>query len=113
MQRCERREIWHGSDWKSGGGREPELDEIPMIADAGHRMMAGLRLFVAETPDDRRLRQRIEATVMLGLYDTASPLCDLPDRGMHLRPRRLDEVPITVTNVCTNRIYGLPETMRI
>ena len=111
MQRCERKEIWHGSQWT--GGIEPSPDEKKMIEAAGQRMMADLRLFIAEMPDERRLRQRIEAAIMLGLYKTPKPLCDLPDTGMYLRPRRPDEGAIAVTNVCSSRIYGLPETMSV
>ena len=83
-----------------------------MIEAAGRRMMADLRLFIAEIPD-KRLRQRVEAVIIRGLYDGPKPLCDLPDRGMYLAPRREDEEPITVTNVCNSRIYGLPETMSV
>jgi hypothetical protein len=110
MQRCERREIWHGSQWT---GITPGPADHAKIEEGSRRMMADLRLFVAEMPDERRLRQRVEAAIMLGLYDTPAPLCDLPDRGMHLRPRRSDEAPITVTNVCSSQIYGLPETMSV
>ena len=110
MQRCERKEIWHGSQWT---GIEPSPDETKMIEAAGQRMMADLRLFIAEMPDERRLRQRVEAAIMLGLYNAPKPLCDLPDTGMYLRPRPSDEGAITVTNVCRSRIYGLPEMMNV
>lgn len=110
MQRCERTEVWRGTDWTR---RAHDPVDIPKIRQDGRRMMAGLRLFLAQMPDEKRLRQRVEAAIMCALYDAPAPLSQLPDRNIHLEPRRLDEAPIMVTNVCSSRIYGLPEKMSV
>ncbi|MBO0736648.1 MAG: hypothetical protein J2P48_08770 [Alphaproteobacteria bacterium] len=62
MQHCERKEIWHVSDWKPH--KKPgSPDEVKMIEAAGRRMMTDLRLFIAEIPD-KRLSQRVEAVII-------------------------------------------------
>ena len=54
MQHCERKKIREGSDWTH---REPgSPDEVKMIEAAGQRMMADLRLFIAEMPDEAAVR---------------------------------------------------------
>jgi hypothetical protein len=47
------------------------------------------------------------------LYHEASPLCDVPDRGMMLAPRWETEEPITVWNVCGRKLHGLPASFTI
>jgi len=50
---------------------------------------------------------------MLSIYSSKEPWADLVDHGMALRGRFNDEIPIKVKNVCSYKIYGLPEEMEI
>ena len=47
------------------------------------------------------------------LYKQPMPLCDIPDRGMKLTPRRNTETPIIVKNKCSVMLYGLPACLEI
>jgi hypothetical protein len=40
-------------------------------------------------------------------------LCDVPDRGMMLAPGRPSEAAITVCNICSRELWGLPEQLSI
>ena len=74
-------------------------------------LLAGFRVFLAplESP---RLRARLEASVILNLYDSKAPYRDIPDRGMHLEPRWKNEKTILVRNISDSPIW-LPEEMFI
>jgi hypothetical protein len=107
-QRCE---VWHG--WGYARTHRAQFAERRSeIRDASNRQMASFRVFVAHA-EDRRIRERIEAAIIHCLYAAPPPLCDLPDRGMMLSPRRESEEPIIVWNVCGSKLYGLPEYLPI
>lgn len=111
LQRGWRQEIWHG--WGYARSHRAEFAEREVeIRAAAKRQMAGFRVFVAHV-DDRRVRERLEAAIMHCLYLVPSALCLIPDRGMRLSPRRPSEVPITLSNACDSRLYGLPDQLSI
>ena len=105
MKNGRRKEIWHGAEW--AGWRWAERPERRTefatrqdeIRDATNLQLRTFRVFAAQV-DDRRVRERIEAAIMNCLYAAPSPMCDVPDRGMRLTPRRSTEEPITIWNAC-------------
>ncbi len=50
---------------------------------------------------------------MQSIYSPNEPWADLVDGGMALRGRFNDEIPIEVRNVCSYKVYGLPEKLEI
>jgi hypothetical protein len=118
MQAGRRIEIWHGAEW--AGWRFAERPERQIefaeregeISEAAKLQLDTFRVFITSI-DTRRVRERIEAAIMNCLYAAPSPLCDLPDKGMRLTPRRLDEEPIAMRNVCASKLHGLPELLSI
>ena len=118
MKNGRRKEIWHGAEW--AGWRWAERPERRTeyatrqdeISAAANLQLRTFRVFAAQV-DDRRIRERIEAAVMNCLYAASVPMCDVPDRGMRLTPRRSDEEPIAMQNVCAGKLHGLPERLSI
>ena len=110
-----RKEIWHG--WGYARNHREEFEERkPEILDAVRKLLTGFRIFVTDTVDVRREArdlERFEAAIMGRLYQHPSPICDIPDRGMHLAPRWGSEHPIIVRNNCADLIHGLPPLLEI
>lgn len=109
-----RTEIWHGmwaghdSDERKAefASREEELQDV------AREHMAAFKIFAAEVPDVR-IQHRMEAALMAALYAAPKPFCDLPDKNVHLVPRRDDESPITISNVADHSFCNLPKTVEI
>jgi hypothetical protein len=118
MKNGRRKEVWHGAEWAGWRWAErPErrvefVERQTEILAATKLQLSTFRVFAASV-DDKRVRERMEAAIMNCLYAAPSPMCDLPDRGMRLTPRRLNEEPIAIRNVCGNKFYGLPECLPI
>lgn len=110
-----RREIWHG--WGYARKHRGEFEEQKsIILDAVHKQLAGFRIFTTniESPaEDTRSLERLEASIMAYLYRQPSPICDIPDKGMQLAPRRPSEGPILIKNLCAAALHGLPNTLEI
>jgi|SRR5690554_4363883 len=107
----ERKEIWHG--WEYAKEHRDEFAENrDLILQFLEKELQAYRLFVSEVTDKRK-RERIEFAIMLSIYSSKEPWADLVDHGMALRGRFNDEIPIKVKNVCSYKIYGLPEEMEI
>lgn len=110
-RRGERMEVWHGWGYARAHRHEFQARKAE-IQDAARRQLAAYRIFVAD-PDvpgeGLRLRERLEAAIMEGLYQQPEPLRDLPDRGMFLAPRRASELPVHVRSACDSVLHGLPE----
>ncbi|MGB3219001.1 MAG: hypothetical protein WBD79_16490 [Anaerolineae bacterium] len=109
----ERVKIWPGFWMRKV--RPPELVEeysrrATEIEAARERWLGGYRVFVARTDVDRRLRQRIEASLMSAFMTAEPPVCNMPDTGMSLAPRWPWEAPFSVVNVVTRQIWGLPSS---
>ena len=112
MRRGERVEVWHGWGWTPE--KRAEFDKRKAtILDAARRQLAGFRIFVANIGDQPRILERLEAAIMGWLYQQPSPLCDIPDRGMMLAPRRETEAAVVVRNSCAAAIHGLPARIEI
>lgn len=110
-----RREIWHG--WGYARKHRGEFEkQKPIILDAVHKQLTGFRIFTANlesTGEKTRLPERLEASIMACLYRQPSPICDIPDKGMQLAPRRPLEGSILVKNYCVAVLHGLPDTLEI
>lgn len=107
-----RREVWHG--WGYARNHRTEFEERkPLILDAIRKQLIGFRIFVANVGVEPRVSERIEASIMYNLYKQPSPICDIPDRGMHLAPRWNSEAPLKVANSYTALLHGLPVILEI
>lgn len=107
QQRGERKEIWHG--WGEARRRQTEFqDRKAEITAAVHRLLAELRIFVADVGPDNRVARRLESGIMDLLYVQSEPLCRLPDRGMSLSRRWPTEEVIVVESRCGHRLHGIP-----
>jgi hypothetical protein len=107
-----RKEIWHG--WGYARRHREEFEERKVkILDAVRRQLSGFHIFVTDIGREPRVLERLEASIMNNLYQQPSPICDIPDRGMQLSPRRDSEKKITVKNSCAVLLHGLPELLEI
>lgn len=112
MQEGRRVEVWHGWGW-SPDKRLLFEKWKEGLSLAAQKQLAGFRIFASVLSATERLLERIEASIMKSLDRAPRPLCDIPDRGMMLRPRRPSEEPIKVTNQCSATLHGLPKHIRI
>jgi hypothetical protein len=111
-ERGVRKEIWYG--WGYAKAHRDQFEENKFeIQQAVKEQLARFRIFVAETGTERRLLERIEASIMNHLNQQSSPYCDIPDQGMMLAPRWKDEEPIMMISRSRVRIYGIPEVIEI
>jgi len=112
MQNGIRREIWHGWGWTSTKREEFE-EQKSVILTAVQEQLAGFHIFIADIGNEPRLLERLEAAVMNNLYKQPSPLCDIPDKGMMLAPRRSTETTVMVSNECRFLLHGLQRQLEI
>ena len=115
-QRGIRKEVCHG--WGYERKHRSEFEERKsIIVDAARKQLAGYRIFVADVGIQPRVLERLEASIMGNLYEQPPPICDMPDRGMHLAGRRLSETQVTIKNIfkndCAAVVYGLPAFLEI
>jgi hypothetical protein len=107
-----RKEIWHG--WSYAKAHRDLFEERkPEIQKAVKEQLARFRIFVAEVGTQRRLLERIEASIMNHLSQQPSPYCDIPDKGMMLAPRWNDEEPVLMSSRSSVKVYGIPELLEI
>lgn len=107
-----RKEIWHG--WQYAREHRDEFeDNKALIVKAVKNQLAAFRLFVAEVDQKDRIPERVEAAIMMHLYQQDPPLSTIPDQGMFLAPRRDSEEPIVITNNCDCALHGLPKRLEI
>lgn len=107
-----REEVWHGWGWNPGKIQKFESNKTAII-DAVHKQLAGFRIFVADIGTEPRILERMEAAVMKTLYQSPTPFCDIPDRGMQLSPRRNSETSIVVRRNCSVILHGFPPEIEI
>ena len=112
MQRGERHEIWHGWGWTPAKRAEFERRKAE-IDEATQKQLAGFRLFVADIGTQPRRLERLEAALMNALYRQPPPLCEVPDQGMMLAPRKASEDVILVRNHRDRVLHGLPDCLEI
>lgn len=112
VQQGIRKEIWHG--WGYARKHRDEFEEQKSkILEAVRRQLAGFRIFVADVGTERRLLERIEASIMNHLSQQPSPYSDVPDKGMMLAPRWNDEPPMFMNSRSKAKLNGLPEWLEI
>jgi hypothetical protein len=107
-----RKEIWHGWNY-ARKHREEFAARKAIILEAVRKQLARFRIFVADMGQEPRTLERLEASVMMHLYQQPSPISDIPDRGMQLAPRWALEKPIVVKNNCVAVLHGLPVFLEI
>lgn len=107
----ERKEKWHGWEYAKKH-RDEFIDNKDLILQFVEKELQAYRIFITEVPG-RRKRERIEFAIMQSIYSSKKPWADLVDGGMALRGRANNEIPIEVRNVCSYKLYGLPEEMEI
>ena len=106
-----RKEIWHG--WQYAKTHQEEFNERKIeILNAVDKQLTSFRIFVAQV-FDKRIRERLEASIMHNIYSCKEPWADLSDRGMLLLGRYNSEMPIEINNMSYCKIYGLPCTLEI
>lgn len=109
-----RHELWHGL-WAGYDSDERKAefvrraDELRSLAEI---QMSVTRIFVANI-SDVRLQHRIEAGVMNALYSAPKPYCDLPDVGMFLSSRFVDEPVIRVISRASVPFCNFPEQIEV
>lgn len=106
-----RKEIWHG--WKYAKNNQEEYKKRKEeIILATNNQLEHTKIFIAEIKDKRE-QERIEASITYHLYISKGDHSDIIDRGMHLKGRYNYEMPILITNLCNQKIYGLPQELEI
>lgn len=111
-----RKEVWHGFWMMKKRPRKKQVDyknRQLQIQEAVRKQLTGFRIFAADIGTKPRILERLEAAIMENLYKQPMPLCDIPDRGMMLAPRRKSEIPIIVKNECSVLLHGLPACLEI
>ena len=104
-----RKEVWHG--WKyARENKEEFVQRENEIVAALEKQIASYQIFIA-VMEDKRLRERLESSIMLGIYTSKTPWSDIQDRGMMLRGRYTNEMPIRAVNKSTCTIYGIPDIL--
>ena len=111
MRRGVRSEVWHGmwAGYNSPDRQQEFLRRKEELRECAQNQMDAFRLFVVEI-GDVRLQHRAEAAIMRELYAAPKPYCDLPDRGMHLVPRREEEDPISIVLETTRDFVNLGDS---
>lgn len=106
-----RKELWHG--WKYAKEHQNiYLENKDTILELVEKELKAYRIFVSEVTD-RRKRERIEAAILINIYSSKEPWADLMDGGMLLRRRYNYEMPIEVKNICSHKLYGLPQSIEV
>ncbi len=106
-----REEIWHGWQYAKSH-REEFLENKDIILKYVEKELKAYRLFIGNI-NDKRKRERIEFSIMLNIYSSKEPWADLVDKGMALKGRYNNEIPIKVNNCCSHNLYGFPDVMEI
>lgn len=114
MRRGIRSELWHGmwAGYNSPDRQQEFLRRETELRECAQNQMDAFRIFVLEI-GGVRLQHRAEAAVMRELYAAPKPYCDLPDRGMHLVPRRKEEDSISIVLATTRNFLNLQHSFDI
>lgn len=110
-EKGERCEIWHGWNYAKTHQHEFVERREEILRAVGDHLLA-FRIFVTQE-HDKRIRERLEAAIMQGVYCNKEPWSELADRGMYLSGRYNSEMPLLIQNYCEHKIYGLPESFEI
>lgn len=107
----DRVQVWRGF-WfqKRTNEIEKEFKErYEEINFATSELLATFRIFLAPLTVEKRVLERLEAAIMNNLYLGIGTVSNLPDRGMHLVPRRSDEKAFRVNSISAVCLHGLSE----
>lgn len=107
----EREEIWHGWQYAKEHRDEFMLKKENILKEVENQLEA-FRIFVSEVKDVRK-RERLEAAIMQNLYMSKEFYAELADRGMALRARYNSEMPISIDNHFSVKMYGIPQLLEI
>ena len=111
VSECKRVEVWHG--WGHSKKDRDEFERNREYYDkAIQDQLKTYRIFVAEI-DDKRIRERIEASIMINAYTSKEFWADFAPRWMHLVGRYNHEMPINTIHKCDEMVYGLPVQLEI
>jgi len=111
LERGIREEIWHGWGYAKDN-REEFNNKKEIILPAIEKQLQSYRIFLYEN-NDKRIRERMEASIMINIYTSKESWADISPRWMFLKGRFNCEMPIEITNITSDKIYGLPEKMEI
>lgn len=110
-------ELW---SWQYSKNEDEFEKNKHLFLEDVEKQLSAMRIFAAEIPDNsgQHLRRRIEGALIENLYNSKEPWAELADRGMsYLKPKPSDKgyygQPIIGKNLCSAKIYGLPEKMRV
>jgi hypothetical protein len=112
LQNGKRVELWHGM-WMSKATNTPEMKQLfrsryQELEPAIESLLSTFRIFLAPLNTERRTLARIEAAIMNILYSGVEPVSTIPDKGMALAPRWVEEKPFLVNNALPVCLHGLP-----
>lgn len=107
MQQGIRKSLWQGWGWSDEKLIKWNQNK-ENLENLAREQLKGFRVFTAGIDLDKRRLQRLEAKIMNSLYRAEHPFSDLPDKSMNLLPKRDDEEPILIQNICDKAIFGLP-----
>ncbi len=110
-EKGERKEIWHGWNYARTHREEYQANKNAILK-AIDIQLNSFKIFISEVKDLRK-RERIEAAIMLNLYNKKQHWAELADRGMFLKGRYNSEIPIILKNKCSKRIFGIPKKLEI
>jgi hypothetical protein len=112
FQQGKRVKVWHGFWFRK---RTDEMEDeflarCQKIESATEELLLTFRIFLAPLETEKRILERLEAAIMNVLYSGVGAVSSLPDRGMALSPRRLNEKPFLAYSTATVCLHGLPES---
>lgn len=107
-----RKERYHGWGYARDNPEIFENDKDNILRSVD-KQLASFRVFVAAISSEPRVLERLEAAIMERLYQEPAPVCDIPDRGMFLASKKEGEEAITIKNIYSSLLHGLPELLDI
>ena len=111
LQRGQRVKVWPGF-WFAKQRSEALIEEYAKrhteIQAAAEELLGAYRVFLAPLEASARTIERVEAALMMRLYNGEGVVASLPDRGMHLAPHWLEEAPLRVSSTCPAKLHGVP-----
>lgn len=106
-----RQEIWHGWSYAKRN-KDQFIENKVYILDAAEQELSCYRIFIANIPEKRK-SQRLEFAMMHHIYAAKEPWSDLVDRGMFLKGRFNNEIPINIRNQCQHKLYGVADFLEV
>ncbi len=106
-----RTEVWHGwSDYNKY--KEHFIKNKTYYISELNKFLSKLGIFIYKNCD-KRIRERIEAAIMIDSYYSKEVWSDITPRWMQLRGRLNEEIPISAKNIFNSKIYGINQELEI